>query len=104
MNWKLQEPQAQGEILMLQFDVERLGKRAVVIDINGVRNKLSGSSAAYPNGNTQFRYPLTGAEGQPLSELQVTFQKGEYLIRNVRWYSCSERLLQEKQYQTLTPL
>ena len=104
VNWKLQEPREQGEILMLQFDVERLGKRAVVIDINGVRNKLSGSSAAYPNGNTQFRYPLTGAEGQPLSELQVTFQKGEYLIRNIRWYSCSERLLQEKQYQTLTPL
>lgn len=104
VNWKLQEPRESSEILMVQFDVDRLGKRAVVIDINGVRNKLSGSSAAYPNGNTQFRYQLTGRNGQALSELNVTFQKGEYLIRNIRWYVCSGQLLHEKAYHAITLL
>lgn len=68
-----------GKIAILSFDVTPLSSRAVVIDINGVRNKLSGSSAPYPNHNNHFNYVLSGgADG-------VLIQKNsnEYRIENL---------------------
>lgn len=94
----------QEEILMLQFDVVNQGNQAVVIDINTIRNKLSGRKAPYPNGNTQFHYQLTGTMEQPLSELTITFSKGTYEIQNLSWYRCPTALLQAKQYQPLEVL
>lgn len=93
------EESVKDEILMLQFDVERKDSNAVVIDINQIRNKLSGSMAPYPNGNTRFHYQFSQSEGNGLEQLDVVLSKGTYLIRNVHWYTCPESILQKKEYQ-----
>ena len=92
---------SQDELLLLQFDVVNKGKQAVVIDINNIRNKLSGSHAPYPNGNTRFHYQFAGTKEQPLTKLTITLSKGTYELRNLSWYHCPASLLQEKEYQTV---
>ena len=94
---------SQNELLLLQFDVVNKGKQAVVIDINNIRNKLSGSHAPYPNGNTRFHYQFAGTKEQPLTKLTITLSKGTYELRNLSWYHCPASLLQEKEYQTVEP-
>lgn len=94
---------SQDELLLLQFDVVNKGKQAVVIDINNIRNKLSGSHAPYPNGNTKFHYQFAGTKEQPLTKLTITLSKGTYELRNPSWYHCPASLLQEKEYQTVEP-
>lgn len=89
--------------MLLQFDVVNKGKQAVVIDINNIRNKLSGSHAPYPNGNTRFHYQFAGTKEQPLTKLTITLSKGTYELRNPSWYHCPASLLQEKEYQTVEP-
>ena len=92
---------SQDELLLLQFDAVNKGKQAVVIDINNIRNKLSGSHAPYPNGNTRFHYQFAGTKEQPLTKLTITLSKGTYELRNLSWYHCPASLLQEKEYQTV---
>lgn len=95
------EEAIKDEILMLQFDVERRDSKAVVIDMNQIRNKLSGSSAPYPNGNTRFHYQFSCSEGNGLEQLQIELSQGTYLIQNVHWYTCPKNLLQAKEYQSV---
>ena len=68
-----------GKIAILSFDVTPLSPRAVVIDINGVRNKLSGSSAPYPNHNNRFNYVLSGGTDGFLIQKNAN----EYRIENL---------------------
>ncbi len=68
-----------GRIAILSFDVTPLSPRAVVIDINGVRNKLSGSSAPYPNHNNRFNYVLSGGTDGFLIQKNAN----EYRIENL---------------------
>lgn len=68
-------------ILLLSFDIKYQGQRDIDITINGIRNRLSGSGAAYPNRNTTFTYMLGGSK--TLEELKITFSKGNYRISNV---------------------
>lgn len=78
-----------GKIAVLSFDVMPLSSRAVVIDINGVRNKLSGSSAPYPNHNNRFSYVLSGgADG-----LLIQKNANEYQIENLTLSFLDEREL-----------
>lgn len=72
-------------VLLLSFDIDRKDKKEVVIDINGIRNKLSGKDANYPNNNTTFTYILSS--NQPLQELHINASKGIYHIKNVQLYS-----------------
>lgn len=76
-------------IVLLQFQVQNLTEKAVVIDINRIRNKLSGASAPYPNGNTIFHYQFADS-GADYSKMEVTFSKGHYLLNDVQWniYDC----------------
>ena len=69
-------------ILLLSFDVEYQGKADIDITINGIRNRLSGSSAPYPNRNTTFTYMISQAE--PLKELNIRYSKGNYQIDHVQ--------------------
>lgn len=50
-----------------------------MIDINGVRNKLSGSSAPYPNHNNRFNYVLSGGTDGFLIQKNAN----EYRIENL---------------------
>ncbi len=72
-------------VLLLSFDISRKDGREVVIDINGIRNKLSGKYANYPNNNTTFTYILSS--NQPIRELRISASKGNYHIKNVNLYS-----------------
>ena len=90
-----------GKILLLDFQVVNQSKKAVVIDINGMRNKLSGASAPYPNGNDTFHYQFSDSSGKGIDSLEVTFSKGTYLIQNIDWHTYDEQLLSRKQYTSV---
>lgn len=101
MNLTLKE-QEFDSVLLLEFEVVNEGKGAIVIDVNGMRNKLSGKSAPYPNKNTTFHYPFAvGEDG--LSELKLSFSKGHYRISGIRWHVFSSGLLTEKTYIGVQP-
>lgn len=71
----------QGKVLILEFDVTQANGREIIIDINGTRNKLSGSNAPYPNGNTHFTYILDAREAQTL---HIEKNTNEYVVRNLQ--------------------
>lgn len=86
------------QILLLDFEVENQGQHAVVIDINHMRNKLSGPGAPYPNGNNTFHYQFTSPSQEGLHTLTITFSKGKYLIKHINWHTYDVQNLAEKQY------
>lgn len=71
----------QGKVLILEFDVTQANGREIIIDINGTRNKLSGSNAPYPNGNTYFTYILDAHEAQTL---HIEKNTNEYVLQNLQ--------------------
>lgn len=82
---KLPETLTASTILLISFDVEYDGERDVSIIIDGVRNRLSGSLAPYPNNNHTFSYMLSS--NQDRDSLEITFSKGDYEIKNVSAYT-----------------
>lgn len=72
----------ENEVLILSFDVRYNGRTDIDITINGVRNRLSGSTAPYPNRNTLFTYMIS--QNTPLKELSLSFSEGNYKIGNVK--------------------
>ena len=82
---KLPETLTASTILLISFDVEYDGERDVSIIIDGVRNRLSGSLAPYPNNNHTFSYMLSS--DQDRDSLEITFSKGDYEIKNVSAYT-----------------
>lgn len=71
----------QGKVLILEFDVTQANGREIIIDINSIRNKLSGSNAPYPNGNTHFTYILDAHEAQTL---HIEKNTNEYVLQNLQ--------------------
>lgn len=97
----LDEP-VKEDILLLEFEVENLEKNAIVIDMNGIRNKLSGADAPYPNGNKRFHYQFSeAAEG--VKTLTVSLSGGHYRISGIRWYLYKKTLLTQKVYTDVSP-
>ncbi len=92
------EEEITDEILGIQFEVESDGKRAVVITINGRKNKLSADGAPYPNENHCFHYQLSGDENGSLKKIEISFSKGEYTLSDLRCASYEKSLLTEKRY------
>ena len=97
----IQDPQP-GNILLCQFDVENLTTKAVVIDINNIRNKLSGAFAPYPNGNNQFHYQFSTDADAGVDRLEITFSRGHYRLSDIRWHLYDQSLLTAKEYTLLT--
>lgn len=64
----------ENEVLILSFDVRYSGRTDIDITINGVRNRLSGSTAPYPNRNTLFTYMIS--QNTPLKELSLPISQG----------------------------
>lgn len=85
-----------GSILLLSFEVKNKTFQPVVIDINKIRNKLSGTFAPYPNGNNTFHYQLSTDKDAGSTKMHVTIPKGHFTISHVQWYSCSEQIFNEK--------
>lgn len=90
-----------GAILLLGFQLENKTMNAVVIDINGIRNKLSGLFAPYPNGNDYFNYQFSSGSDEEITDLSITLSKGHYMISDIQWHLYDQSLLSVKEY---TPL
>ena len=72
-------------VLLLSFDVDYNGQKDISITVNGIRNRLSGSEAPYPNNNNTFNYMVSGNED--IAQLKIQFSPGEYQIKNVTAYT-----------------
>lgn len=86
-----------GKILLLSFRVENRTSGAVVIDINQIRNKLSGKNAAYPNENEVFHYQFSEPDAEGVTYLELVFSPGKYRISEVQWHTYEKELLSGKQ-------
>lgn len=84
-----------GKILAIQFSVKQEGKEAVEISIQGVKNKLSGENAPYPNGNERFTYLISVGEG--MESLEVWMSGGEYRISDMVVYTADEEKVKERE-------
>ena len=91
-----------GDIVLLSFQIKSLTHSAAVIDMNGIRNKLSGTFAPYPNENSRFEYAFSSREEEGVSKISVTFSKGHYQISDPQWHRYSRSLLTSKNATPLT--
>lgn len=88
----------ENEVLILSFDVKYSGRKDIDVTVNGVRNRLSGSAAPYPNHNTQFTYMIS--QNTTLTGLSLSFSAGNYEISNVKAWSFPVSAFQK---QHITP-
>ncbi|MDE5777154.1 MAG: YfhO family protein [Lachnospiraceae bacterium] len=70
-----------NQVILISFDVKSYTGEEVVITINGIKNKLSSKKAPYPNGNHNFTFVIS--KDEPISELLVQCDKGNYSISNL---------------------
>lgn len=78
---KLTEPM-EDKAIILSFRVDRDdGNQSVIIDINGMRNKLAPDSAPYPNENYVFTYVLSSDSA--IDALKCRFSAGKYRLRDI---------------------
>ncbi len=71
-------------ILICSFGVESPEGREVTVDINGIRNKLSGKNAPYPNQNHVFTYLISSS--QTLDSLDITLSPGTYQLSDLQFW------------------
>lgn len=95
---ELKEPVS--DILLLQFRVKNHTGSAVVITANGIKNKLSGSTAAYPNENYCFSYPLS--ENGEIDKIVFQLSKGSYDITDIWLSTFSTEIFAEKEVEAVT--
>ena len=78
---KLAEPM-EDKAIILSFRVDRDdGNQSVIIDINGMRNKLAPDSAPYPNENYVFTYVLSSDSA--IDAFKCRFSAGKYRLRDI---------------------
>ena len=94
----------QEQLLLLKFDVVNHTGKAVTITINGVKNKLSAPSAAYPNGNEAFQYQFLASAEKELTKLRIKLPKGHYTLRNIRFGLLDASVFQEKSWNSVESL
>ncbi len=84
ISFPLPEPM-KNKILICSFAVESPKHKEVTIDINGIRNKLSGSRAPYPNQNHTFTYLVSS--NQEINALDIDLKAGEYLLSEFKFWA-----------------
>lgn len=94
----------QKQLLLLKFDVVNHTGKAVTITINGVKNKLSAPSAAYPNGNETFQYQFLASAEEELTKLKIKLPKGHYTLKNIRFGLLDASVFQEKSWNSVESL
>lgn len=90
-----------GKVGILSFDVVNGTKWPVEITINGMRNKLSGKGAPYPNQNKRFTFYL---DEKMANSLQIHCSKGKFQIRNLTYYVLPKSCLNKDNMQTVEVL
>ncbi len=73
------------KILICSFTVNAPTRNEVTIDINNIRNKLSGKNAPYPNHNHLFTYLLSSND--TITELEITLFPGDYILSNFQFWT-----------------
>ncbi|MEY8391960.1 YfhO family protein [Lachnospiraceae bacterium 45-W7] len=74
----------QSRLLILTAKVASSGQE-VTIDINQIRNKLSGSNAPYPNHNDTFTWIISSND--VIKELNICLSAGQYTLSNWKAWS-----------------
>ena len=92
----------ENEVLILSFNVKYSGRKDIDVTVNGVRNRLSGSAAPYPNHNTQFTYMIS--QNTTLTGLSLSFSAGNYEISNVKAWSFPVSAFQKQHITPFTSL
>lgn len=64
----------------------------VVIQVNGIRNKLTNPSWKYQNNNFQFHYAISSWD--PIRQLSFRFSAGDYVISHCTLHAMENRVLQ----------
>ncbi len=91
-------------LLLLQFEVENHTGKAVVITINGIKNKLSAGNAPYPNGNRCFQYQFLTTSEKGLDTLEISLSKGRYTLKNIRFGLLPADIFSEKSWTPVEAL
>ena len=79
------EQNLENKILIIEFDLKKvklIKNTDTSITINGIKNKLSATSAPYPNHNNHFTYVLS--QNERLDKLAIEFSKGRYDLSNIK--------------------
>lgn len=85
----------QRKMVVISFHVESGDGKAVIISINGMKNKLSGKEAPYPNHNHVFTYVLPVEAA--MDGLCVELSEGRYMVDNLKIYTADyEELVHSK--------
>ncbi len=79
----LREP-LKDKILICSFSVKSPKNREVTLEINGIRNRLSGKNAPYPNQNHTFTWLISSS--QTLDALDITLSSGTYLLSDLQFW------------------
>lgn len=74
-----------SHLLILSVQVSSPKGKEVTIDINNIRNKLSGKSAAYPNHNNTFTWILSSNE--EIKTLNFVLSSGDYTLSHWQCWS-----------------
>lgn len=74
-----------SHLLILSVKVSSPKGKEVTIDINNIRNKLSGKSAAYPNHNNTFTWILSSDEA--IKTLNFVLSSGDYTLSHWQCWS-----------------
>lgn len=74
-----------GKFLICSFRVESPKGKEITIEANGIRNKLSGAHAAYPNQNHVFTYLISS--NREIDALDITLSAGTYLLSEFKFWT-----------------
>lgn len=83
-------------ILFLRYDISNEDNQNdldTFITINGIKNKLSGKSAYYPNYNNSFEYIISS--NKSTNQLTINFSSGKYEIFNIEAYTMPVSAIEE---------
>lgn len=79
-----------GKLIVIGFDVAYNGWKDLTVEIEGVRNVLSGRGAPYPNENHQFTFVIPA---EKLETLNLNLPEKKYEISKVTVYTMDFRHL-----------
>ena len=85
--------------LYFKFEVKNRTEKAVIISANGIKNKLSGATASYPNENDCFSYMLDENGNDKCISLKLS--AGTYDLTNMECYRMPTELFNEKQVEAV---
>lgn len=76
-------------------------KNDISVKINGIKEKLSGTTAPYNNNNTTFEYVISS--NYPVKELYFECSPGTYSLDDIQIFTCQYKEI-SKYHSQITPL